>query len=117
LRAIESLTVSLKNYNVSWDILKKWFCNKRLIVHDHIIAITKAPQVIKASHSSLRCFLDMYVEFTCCRVKTAILEVPIDIYLARSSSRNNCGQIRRQSCKRMAGYVNRRSFDAMNFKN
>jgi hypothetical protein len=58
LRAVESLTVSSQNYNVAWDILKKRFCNKRLIVHDHIIAITKAPQVTKASHSSLRCFLD-----------------------------------------------------------
>jgi DNA repair exonuclease SbcCD ATPase subunit len=43
LRAVESLTVSSENYNVAWDILKKRFCNKRLIVHDHIIAITKAP--------------------------------------------------------------------------
>jgi hypothetical protein len=79
LRAVESLTVSSENYNVAWDILKKRFCNKRLIVHDHIIAITKAPQVIKASHSSLRCFLDTLNSNVAALRQ---LEVPIDTWHA-----------------------------------
>jgi hypothetical protein len=79
LRAVESLTVSSENYNIAWDILKKRFCNKRLIVHDHIIAITKAPQVIKASHSSLRCFLDTLNSNVAALRQ---LEVPIDTWHA-----------------------------------
>lgn len=57
-RAIESLTVSAENYKVAWDILTKRFCNKRLIVQDHIIAITKAPHIVRMSHTSLRNLLN-----------------------------------------------------------
>ncbi|KAH0816655.1 hypothetical protein GEV33_006136 [Tenebrio molitor] len=71
-------TAATANPN-AWDILKKRFCNKRLIVHDHIIAITKAPQVIKASHSSLRCFLDTLNSNVAALRQ---LEVPIDTWHA-----------------------------------
>lgn len=58
LRAIESLTYSNSNYVPAWDLLKKRFEKKRLIVQSHIRNLINLTSLNKGNKDSLRPFID-----------------------------------------------------------
>lgn len=59
-QVIQALEVNAVNYAAAWDLLKKRFENKKIIIKTHIKNVFELPVVVKDSHVSLRCFLDNF---------------------------------------------------------
>ncbi|XP_031332673.1 uncharacterized protein LOC116162992 [Photinus pyralis] len=57
-RLVQSLEITSDNYDVAWDMLKKRYENKRVIVNSHIKSLFELPTVTKDSYILLRKLLD-----------------------------------------------------------
>ncbi|XP_039303422.1 uncharacterized protein LOC120357324 [Solenopsis invicta] len=55
---IQSLEISSENYNEAWQMLKRRYDNKRLIIQKHIKALFELQPVTKENHAGLRHLLD-----------------------------------------------------------
>ncbi|XP_071640848.1 uncharacterized protein [Temnothorax longispinosus] len=54
---ISSLTTSAENYTVVWELLKKHYDNKKLIINSHLAQLLDFPQITKNKHTSLKQFI------------------------------------------------------------
>lgn len=63
-QSIKSLKVSSENYLVAWELLKKRFENKRLIVQNNIKALFNLEPIQKDSYNFLQRFLDNVLKIT-----------------------------------------------------
>ncbi|CAL1678856.1 unnamed protein product [Lasius platythorax] len=58
LKIIATLEASDVNYTIAWDLLKKRYENKRLIINTHLRGLFELAPIIKANHASLRNIID-----------------------------------------------------------
>lgn len=75
MRAIESLTISNKNYESAWSILQKRYKNTRLIIQSHVQAILNTNEVTKCTSITLRKLID---DVTTNLQALKVLEIPVD---------------------------------------
>ncbi len=57
---IQSLEISDLNYSIAWDMLKKRYENKRLIVHTHLKSMFEGTSLKNESRAQLRAILDTF---------------------------------------------------------
>lgn len=60
LHIIESLETTNDNYLIAWNLIKKRYENKKLIIHTHVKSIFDLPTVKPDSYQGLRLFLDKF---------------------------------------------------------
>ena len=58
LQLISTITTSANNYTVAWELIKKRYDNKRLIINSHMKQLFEIPIVTKGNHTSLRSVID-----------------------------------------------------------
>ncbi|XP_043476274.1 uncharacterized protein LOC122507554 [Leptopilina heterotoma] len=56
---ISSLESSVENYSIAWELLKKRFDNKRIIIRTHVDALIEYPKLGKESAQELKKLLDL----------------------------------------------------------
>ncbi|XP_053686155.1 uncharacterized protein LOC128735696 [Sabethes cyaneus] len=65
LRLVQSLAVSAANYVIAWDLLKKRFDNRNLLIKQHFSALLATPSVHKESSSALFSLADEFDKHIC----------------------------------------------------
>lgn len=63
-QVLQSLDVTGQNFVVAWELLKKRFENKRVIVEKHVQALFDIPEITRESNLALRNLLDAFETHT-----------------------------------------------------
>lgn len=61
-QVIHSMTISVDNYPIAWELIQGRFENKRLVVYNHVRAMFNMSNVKKESCSSLRNLYDTFIK-------------------------------------------------------
>lgn len=59
---VHSLEITEQNYDIAWDLLKKRYENKRIIINSHLKSIFELPTLTKENSQGLRSFLDSFLK-------------------------------------------------------
>lgn len=65
LRLVQSLAVSAANYTIAWDLLRKRFDNRNLLIKQHFSALLSTSSIRKESSSALSSLADEFDKHIC----------------------------------------------------
>lgn len=60
--ALESISINESNYSVSWQLLLSRYDNKRLLIRDHLQALTSFKPIKEENSNELQCLLDDFLK-------------------------------------------------------